>query len=87
VSSPCATPVLVVILALVATKAKVLYGISLLFAYSIGHCVLIFLAGVATGFAQAYLSSSRVQAVSLWTKRVSGAIVVCLGAYLILTNL
>ena len=87
VSSPCATPVLVVILALVATKAKILYGISLLFAYSIGHCALIFLAGVATGFAQAYLSSSRVQAFSLWTKRVSGAIVVCLGAYLILTNL
>jgi cytochrome c biogenesis protein CcdA len=87
VSSPCATPVLVVILALVAAKAQVLYGLSLLFTYSIGHCALIFLAGVATGFAQAYLSSRKVQAVSLWTKRASGAIVVCLGLYLILANL
>lgn len=87
VSSPCATPVLVVILAMVAAKARVLYGISLLFAYSLGHCALIFLAGVATGFAQAYLSSRKVQALSLWTKRASGAIVVCLGAYLIFTNI
>lgn len=87
VSSPCATPVLVVILALVAAKAQALYGLSLLFAYSIGHCALIFLAGVATGFAQAYLSSRKVQILSVWTKRVSGGIVVCLGVYLILTNL
>ena len=40
ISSPCATPVLVVMLTLVAAKGQVLYGIALLFCYAIGHCLL-----------------------------------------------
>ena len=40
VSSPCATPVLVVLLTFVATKGQVIYGIALLFTYTIGHCLL-----------------------------------------------
>ena len=35
VSSPCATPVLVILLTLVASKGQVLYGITLLFCYAI----------------------------------------------------
>jgi cytochrome c biogenesis protein CcdA len=42
VSSPCATPILVLILTFVASKGKIVYGTSLLFVYAIGHCALIF---------------------------------------------
>ncbi len=47
VSSPCATPILALILTFVATKGEIAYGTSLLFVYALGHCVLIFLAGCA----------------------------------------
>ena len=51
VSSPCATPALVVILTYVATKGTVLYGVALLFTYAIGHCLLMLAAGSGFGAA------------------------------------
>ena len=71
VSSPCATPVLAVILAFVATKAKVVYGMSLLFVYAVGHCALIILAGVFTGFVESYAKSKGVSNFSSLTKKIS----------------
>ena len=59
VSSPCATPVLVLILTYAASKGEVFYGTSLLFVYAVGHCALIFLAGVATGFAEGFCKVQR----------------------------
>ncbi|MGC2064294.1 MAG: cytochrome c biogenesis protein CcdA, partial [Thermodesulfovibrionales bacterium] len=52
VSSPCATPVLAVILAYVSTQGDMVYGGSLLFVYAIGHCALIFIAGLSIGFTE-----------------------------------
>ena len=40
VSSPCATPVLAVILAYVSTQGDMVYGGSLLFIYALGHCAI-----------------------------------------------
>jgi cytochrome c biogenesis protein CcdA len=65
-SSPCATPMLVVVLSLVAFERKVLWGTTLLAAYSLGHVVLLFAAGAASGFAAAYLGSRA----AVWAKRV-----------------
>ena len=73
VSSPCATPVLVIILTFVATQGQVVYGIWLLLVYAIGHCALIILAGVLTGFVESFVQARGVQNFSTWTKRVSGA--------------
>ena len=86
-STPCATPVLVVILAFVAGKGQVLYGIFLLFVYAIGHCALIVVAGVATGFVSAYVGSKKTANISLWLKRISGALIVAAGIYLAFTNI
>lgn len=65
-SSPCATPILVVVLSLVAFERKVLWGTTLLAAYSLGHVVLLLAAGAASGFAAAYLGSRA----AAWAKRV-----------------
>ena len=81
VSSPCATPVLVVLLTLVAGKGQVLYGITLLFCYAIGHCLLMLFAGTFTGFVEAVVKARGVVNFSLWAKRVSGAIVVLVGGW------
>ena len=65
-SSPCATPILVVVLSLVAFERKVLWGTTLLAAYSLGHVVLLLAAGAVSGFAAAYLGSHA----AVWAKRV-----------------
>jgi cytochrome c-type biogenesis protein len=82
VSSPCATPVLALILTFVAAKGEVAYGTSLLFIYALGHCALIFLAGTATGFAESFIRSKGVSNITTWGKRVGGIIVVLVGIYL-----
>lgn len=83
VSSPCATPVLVVILTLVATRAQVLYGISLLFCYAIGHCLLMLVAGTSAGFVEAFAKSKGIVKFSSRAKCTSGVIVTAVGAWFI----
>ncbi len=83
VSSPCATPVLVVILTLVASKGEVLYGTALLFVYAIGHCMLMLLAGTFTGFVEAFAKAKGVRNFSDWSKRVGGALISLVGIYLL----
>ena len=82
VSSPCATPVLAVILAYVSTQGDILYGGSLLFAYALGHCALIFVAGLSIGLTESLVSSKGVKNFSLYSKRFSGAVLVAAGAYI-----
>jgi cytochrome c-type biogenesis protein len=83
VSSPCATPVLVVLLTLVAGKGQVLYGIALLFCYAIGHCLLMLFAGTFTGFVEGFVKARGVVNFSVWAKRLSGAIVALVGGWFI----
>ena len=83
ISSPCATPVLALILTFVASKGEVAYGTSLLFVYALGHCALIFLAGTATGFVENFVKSKGISNVTTWGKRIGGSIVVFAGIYLI----
>lgn len=83
VSSPCATPVLVVLLTLVAGKGQVLYGITLLFCYAIGHCMLMLFAGTFTGFVEGFVKARRVVNFSLWVKRASGGVVTLVGGWFI----
>jgi cytochrome c biogenesis protein CcdA len=82
ISSPCATPVLALILTFVATKGEIAYGTSLLFVYALGHCVLIFLAGTATGFAEGFIKSKGIANVTAWSKKIGGSVVVLVGFYL-----
>ncbi len=83
VSSPCATPVLVVILTYVATKGQVLYGTALLFTYAIGHCLLMLLAGTFTGFIESFVKQRGIVNFSALTKRFGGAAVACVGVYIL----
>jgi cytochrome c biogenesis protein CcdA len=83
VSSPCATPVLVVLLTLVASKGQVLYGIALLFCYAIGHCLLMLFAGTFTGFVEGFVKARGVVNFSLWAKQISGLIVSAAGGWFV----
>ena len=83
VSSPCATPVLVMLLTLVAGRGQVLYGIALLFCYAIGHCLLMLFAGTFTGFVEGFVKARGVLNFSLWAKRVSGCVVALTGGWFV----
>jgi len=87
VSSPCATPVLVLILTFVATQGQVIYGTVLLFVYAIGHCALIILAGVVTGFVESFIESKGALNFSLWAKRISGVLITFAGVYILYINI
>lgn len=82
VSSPCATPALVVLLTYVATKGKVLYGVALLFTYALGHCLLMLVAGTFTGFVESFAQSQGITNISLWAKRLGGLVIALVGLYL-----
>ncbi|WP_458250696.1 cytochrome c biogenesis CcdA family protein [Geobacter anodireducens] len=82
-SSPCATPVLVVILSFAALQGNILYGTLLLFTYALGHCLLMLAAGTFTGFVEAFAASRGVANVSHWAKRGSGAVIALAGAWFI----
>jgi len=81
VSSPCATPVLAVILAYVSTQGDMVYGGSLLFVYALGHCALIFIAGLSIGLTESIISSRGAKNFSLYAKKFSGALLVVVGMY------
>ena len=78
-SSPCATPVLALILTFVASKHNLAYGTSLLFVYALAHMVLIFAVGVSTGLAEVFLKSRKVADFSIYAHKISGAIFVLVG--------
>jgi cytochrome c biogenesis protein CcdA len=83
VSSPCATPVLVVLLTYVATKGKVVYGTTLLFTYAVGHCMLMLAAGTFTGFIESFVKARGIVSLSAWTSRAGGFMVAAVGIYLL----
>ncbi len=87
VSSPCATPVLVLILTFVASKGEILYGTSLLFVYAIAHCALIFLAGTAAGFAESFIKSKGISNITSYGKKIGGSIVALVGLYMVYSGI
>lgn len=87
ISSPCATPVLAVILAYVTAEGDILYGSSLLFVYAVAHCALIFLCGLSIGLAESIISSKGLRNFSLYAKKVSGFLLIVVGVYFGVTSI
>lgn len=86
VSSPCATPVLAVVLGYVSSEGDIFYGSLLLFVYAIGHCALIFAAGLSVGIAESIINSRGVKNWAVWAKKISGAALVCAGIWVSLLS-
>ncbi|MFC1940187.1 cytochrome c biogenesis CcdA family protein [Chloroflexota bacterium] len=82
VASPCATPVLAVILTFAATRQEIAYSGGLLLAYALGHWVLVLGAGISVGFAQRVLESKGISNFSNYSKKVGGVILIGVGIYL-----
>lgn len=81
-SSPCATPVLIALLAIVASKGSIAWGILLLLLYSVGHGALAVVAGTSTGFVKKLSSSEKYGKASKILKIVMGIIILLIGFYM-----
>ena len=81
VLSPCASPVLAVILTMAAVKREVAYGSSLLFAYALGQGTLIIIAGTFTGVIEGFLQSKGARFGTLMQKG-AGYLLFFMGAYI-----
>ena len=79
VMSPCATPVLAVIITYVASKGQPIYGAALLFIYGIGHGLPLLIVGTFTAMVK---NIQRLQKYTHFVTIFSGAILVILGLYI-----
>ncbi len=71
-SAPCATPALAAVLTIVALQKKVLWGGVLLFAYALGHVLLLFMAGASSGWASKYTESHVSKFLGRWIPKGMG---------------
>ncbi len=74
-------PMLGVTFKLASTSAA--YGVVLLAAYGVGHCIVIVLAGTSTGWVQKYLNWNEKSKSAVILKKVCGLLVLAGGVYLI----
>ncbi|MDH4196175.1 MAG: cytochrome c biogenesis protein CcdA [Candidatus Aminicenantes bacterium] len=81
VSTPCAVPILAVLLAFVASKGNVVYGGFLLFVYALGHSALVLVAGTSVGGAKRLIESRGMRRMRLVLQKTAGAVIILVGAY------
>jgi cytochrome c-type biogenesis protein len=81
IATPCAMPVLAVLLSYVASKGNVVYGGLLLFTYALGHSVLVLAAGSSMGLAEAMVNSKGLKKASIILKKASGVLLLLVAAY------
>ena len=84
--SPCATPILIAILALIGTQGDSGFGMWLMFLYSLGHGALLLVAGSSVGLAGWLTRSAGVKRASLLLRRSAGLLLAGFGAWLALVG-
>lgn len=80
--SPCATPVLVVLLGLVASEGSILWGALLLLTYSLGRGALALIAGTSVGLVRRLSQSERYGTLNHTLRLVMGALILAIGLYM-----
>lgn len=81
-SSPCSTPMLVALLAIVAGGGSIWWGALLLLMYSVGYSVLSVAAGTSVGLVQRITGSKGYGKWSMALKIVMGCLILAIGLYM-----
>lgn len=81
-ATPCATPMLIAILAFASSTGSTLTGVLLMLAYSVGHVALPFVAGVSLGMVSRLAESTGSRQIGLWGKRLYGLFALAAAVYL-----
>lgn len=84
VSTPCAVPILALLLTYIATKgSSMVYGGILLLLYALGHCVLVVVASTSVGAAKALIESKGGRKASSILRKTGGVLVILVGLYFV----
>ena len=83
VSTPCAGPVLIAVLALANTGSSVVYGLLLLIFYSLGHSALILVGGTSMGLVQRVADSKGWHRGIDLMRRIAGGVIILVGLYVL----
>lgn len=83
VSTPCATPILAVLLVYIASRGNLAYGGILLFMYALGHCVLILIGGTSMGWAKRIIEFRGLNTGLAYLRKGSGVLIILIGFYFI----
>lgn len=81
-SSPCSTPVLIALLAMIAGQDNMVLGILLMLLYSVGHSTLVIIAGTSVGFVQKLNSNEKYQRAGTILKILMGIVILLVGLYM-----
>lgn len=81
-SSPCATPVLIILLGIVARSGNIVWGVLLLLLYSIGHSVLVLIAGTSIGFVKNLTQNEKYGTFSKVLKILMGGAILLIALYM-----
>lgn len=84
IASPCLTPVLGSILAYLATKQNIIYGMTLLFCFAFGMGLIFILIGVFEGLLVSLPKSGKWM---VYIKRVSAVLLFVMGLYFIINGI
>ncbi|MGE5579114.1 MAG: cytochrome c biogenesis CcdA family protein [Bacillota bacterium] len=82
-ASPCSTPALLAILAMVAATGSIARGAVLLLFYSLGQSVLVASAGLATSAMRGTLESARGLRALETLRKAGGAVIILFGLYIL----
>lgn len=81
-ASPCATPIMAAIIAFIAASGNLVIGMIMLLMYSLGHSVLIILAGTSFGLVEKIAYSENGKKIGRVLKNILGTIIILVGLYL-----
>ncbi len=81
-SSPCSTPVLIALIAIVAGKGSLAFGILLFLLYSLGHGILAVIAGTSVGFVQKLSQSEKYGRISKVLSMLLALSLLAMGFYM-----
>lgn len=81
-SSPCATPVLIVLLGILTKGSNLFLGIVLMLCYSLGHSALTIFAGTSVGFVQKINASEKYNRFSTILKILMGIAILGIALYM-----
>ncbi len=81
-ASPCSTPVLIALIAVVAGKGSLAFGILLFLLYSLGHGILAVMAGTSVGLVQKISQNEKYTRLSKGLNILLAILLLCIGFYL-----
>lgn len=81
-SSPCTTPVLIALMSLIAREGNMGWGLLLFGMYSIGHSLIVILAGSSIGFVEKLKAQDKDKKTTRWIQGVLGGLMLILALWM-----